>query len=811
MGVLHGQLDRAGLVASLVIGLFRDVADRHRGLEYHARSDVGACIRGRLDDAGRLISLRGVSLEFGLAGGLGACSVVARARLHILVVHGGLDSGLGRGGRALRGDRDLLVEWRRLLASAKHRIASEARLAPPSTASEAKLAASEARLAPALGCLLDCLGSALNRLLDRLCSALGCLLDCLGRALNRLLDRLGSARGGLPRSLGGLGGLLHERAVELRGGVAGGQLPGGDLLQAGELLGGRGGRLHGGVLNVGGGELGGLEGRVGDDVGLEVGLPLVEAALEQVVLGPVLVGDAVHPGPLHADALQREVADVLEDGEVRLGGLGDGGAQLGLVALAPRAHGLRLLLDGQAGAAHQQDNLLLGVVAGRGAAVDGPDDVQDGAAERHELRDGLNLQLLEQRLARNARVAPQHALGDLVHALVDLGGTLSRRSAATVSRALRRTSLSCSSSSASGGGTGSMVARVRPAWAVALLLFSLAAAAGGGVADDAADVAETDTAGLAKEDAVSVDTLGAASVDGGGGGFGTDFLPVLWRPSRLLILTSWGSTFSARADGAVEEGVGLVPGPGERGHDGAAREGGGGAVAVPQAWLGVAVRGQQQLVVGLQRVGPRDVVVGAGGGRDAADVRGEALVVAGAGEAAVLVDLRLHGLVPLGAAEGLDLLQARAAVLLRVVPAGREDALVDGVVVGSHQVDVGRRVRVVVGLDVRGDGAFQLQASSEPGHRRRMVRMVYQHGATKGSAGCPGLAYLAAMLRVRASIPGPRGLAVRRGRRARPFKDDLAAPLMPLMTWVPWVPWLLSAAWATALESSMTRSTSAPG
>ncbi len=37
---------------------------------------------------------------------------------------------------------------------------------------------------------------------------------------------------------------------------------------------------------------------------LEVALPLVEAALEEMVLGPVLVGDAVHPRPLHADLLE---------------------------------------------------------------------------------------------------------------------------------------------------------------------------------------------------------------------------------------------------------------------------------------------------------------------------------------------------------------------------------------------------------------------------------------------------------------------------------------------------------------------------
>ena len=114
-------------------------------------------------------------------------------------------------------------------------------------------------------------------------------------------------------------------------------------------------------------------------------------------------------------------------------------------------------------------------------------------------------------------------------------------------------------------------------------------------------------------------------------------------------------------------------------------------------------------MVCLQAVGTGNVVVGPKGGRDAVNMWREVCVVLRLGEVLVLLDLRLHALLPLCLAEGLHLPHARAAVLLRISPARRDDLLVDGVVVWARQVDVWRGIRVVVGLDMGGDGAFELE------------------------------------------------------------------------------------------------------
>ncbi len=100
----------------------------------------------------------------------------------------------------------------------------------------------------------------------------------------------------------------------------------------------------------------------------------------------------------------------------------------------------------------------------------------------------------------------------------------SLRSAATISRALRRVGSSCSSfSSTSGGGIGSIDALGR---ASAEGLGSLRAGADAGAdadADSTDEVAGTEAAGLVNDELVFVEAVVEESVTG----FGTDFLPVL--------------------------------------------------------------------------------------------------------------------------------------------------------------------------------------------------------------------------------------------------------------------------------------------
>ena len=104
-----------------------------------------------------------------------------------------------------------------------------------------------------------------------------------------------------------------------------------------------------------------------------------------------------------------------------------------------------------------------------------------------------------------------------------------------ISRALRRLGSAISSfSSTSGGGIGSIDDLGRAS--AEGFSDSLWTVADGAVAE----VTGTEAAGLVNDELVLVKILVEEPVSG----FGTDFLPLLYRPSRLPILTSCGSTVS---------------------------------------------------------------------------------------------------------------------------------------------------------------------------------------------------------------------------------------------------------------------------
>ena len=82
---------------------------------------------------------------------------------------------------------------------------------------------------------------------------------------------------------------------------------------------------------------------------------------------------------------------------------------------------------------------------------------------------------------------------------------------------------------------------------------------------------------------------------------------------------------------AVQEHIRLVPRPRGGGNSRFESEGGRDDVALQRIRLNELVARQQQLVVGLQGIGPGDVVVWPDGGRQLVDVRAELLIVLGLG------------------------------------------------------------------------------------------------------------------------------------------------------------------------------------
>jgi len=114
-------------------------------------------------------------------------------------------------------------------------------------------------------------------------------------------------------------------------------------------------------------------------------------------------------------------------------------------------------------------------------------------------------------------------------------------------------------------------------------------------------------------------------------------------------------------------------------------------------------------VVRLQGVCPGDIVVRSKGGPKVVDVGGERLVVLGVGELLVLGNLGLDALLPLGLDKALGLLESRRTVSLCILPARGNNPIVNDVVIRPHELDVRRRVYVVVRLEMGGDGVLELK------------------------------------------------------------------------------------------------------
>lgn len=81
---------------------------------------------------------------------------------------------------------------------------------------------------------------------------------------------------------------------------------------------------------------------------LDLSAPFVESLLQRVILGPVLVRDTIHPSPPHADLLETKVPNVVNDFKRGIGSGSNEVKRLPVIALLPRADGLRLFFDGLA-------------------------------------------------------------------------------------------------------------------------------------------------------------------------------------------------------------------------------------------------------------------------------------------------------------------------------------------------------------------------------------------------------------------------------------------------------------------------------
>jgi hypothetical protein len=96
-------------------------------------------------------------------------------------------------------------------------------------------------------------------------------------------------------------------------------------------------------------------------------------------------------------------------------------------------------------------------------------------------------------------------------------------------------------------------------------------------------------------------------------------------------------------------------------------------------------------------------------------VRREVRLVLYLGDLLRFQQLRPHALLPLRGGQILRLLYPRGGVLPRDGPAGGQDLRVEGVVVRPRALDVWRCVGVVVRLDVRRDGGFELEVGRADG------------------------------------------------------------------------------------------------
>lgn len=188
-------------------------------------------------------------------------------------------------------------------------------------------------------------------------------------------------------------------------------------------------------------------------------------------------------------------------------------------------------------------------------------------------------------------------------------------------------------------------------------------------------------------------------------------------------------------DGSIEEETSLVPGPAGRGHHGAGGECRDGLVGLVEVGLDGVVRGHDSAMVGLQSVGARNLVVWGGGSGKLLDMGTHALFVMGLCKLLVLDKLGLKGLFPLRLGVAVGLLDSG----LHVCQGGSNGLLVDDMVVGSREVDVGSGVGGIVRFDVRRNGLLDLEVGLANA-RRRLVAFLERGGAAEedGEDGVPG-------------------------------------------------------------------------
>ena len=114
-------------------------------------------------------------------------------------------------------------------------------------------------------------------------------------------------------------------------------------------------------------------------------------------------------------------------------------------------------------------------------------------------------------------------------------------------------------------------------------------------------------------------------------------------------------------------------------------------------------------MVGLEGVGPRDVVVWSDGCGHVLHMRCNIVIVFFLGQTLELNQLRLDRLLPLRMAKCLRLRDSRSAILDGVVSRGCQHGAVRRLVVGFDELDIGCRVCIVVRFKVWRNGMLDLE------------------------------------------------------------------------------------------------------
>lgn len=108
----------------------------------------------------------------------------------------------------------------------------------------------------------------------------------------------------------------------------------------------------------------------------------------------------------------------------------------------------------------------------------------------------------------------------------------------------------------------------------------------------------------------------------------------------------------------------------------------------------------------------------------------ESLVIFVLGQSLVFDQFWLDVLLPLGLSNSFGLRKSGAAIFGCICPRGRKDLLVDSLVVGLGQLDVGSSVCVVIGIYMRRDGKFGLEVRLA-NSRRVLGTLVKRRGTSE--------------------------------------------------------------------------------